>query len=87
MATAALAVAAPAGQGDGIGTAKYTTSGSATNFAAGANTIPYFRSQFTDPINGATYAYTMVGTDPANGDRTTTLPTVIIPFKLTFVLS
>jgi hypothetical protein len=83
----AVALAAPAGQGDGIGTAKYLTSGSVTNFSANATTIPYFRSQFTDPVNGVTYAYTMVGTDPSKGDHTTTLPTVIIPFSLTFALS
>lgn len=71
-------------QDDGIGTAKYSTDGSVTNFSANATTIPYFRSQFTDPTNGVTYAYNMVGTNPAKGDATTTIPTVIIPFSFTF---
>src|SRR5690242_19330416 len=74
-------------QGDGIGTPRFSTDLSVTNFSANANTIPYFRSQFTDPTNGRTYAYTMVGTNPASGDHSTTIPTVIIPFRLTFATS
>ncbi|HWY45917.1 MAG TPA: hypothetical protein VNX70_00950 [Bryobacteraceae bacterium] len=74
-------------QGDGIGTAKFTTNGSVTNFSASAKTIPYFRSQFTDPTNGVTYAYTMVGTDPSKGNVTTTIPVVIIPVSFTFATS
>ena len=83
----ACGFAAAASSSDGIGTAKYTTAGSVTNFSANANTIPYFRSQFTDPTNGVTYAYTMVGSDPAQGDRVSTVPTVIIPFSFTFASS
>lgn len=71
---------------DGLGTPKYSALG-VTNFSANANTIPYFRSQFTDPTNGHVFAYTMVGTDPAQGDRTTTIPSVIIPFSFTFAAS
>lgn len=74
-------------QDDGIGRPKYATAGSVTNFSASARTIPYFRSQFTDPVNGKTYAFTMVGTDPVKGDAGTTTPTVIIPFTLTFTTS
>lgn len=73
--------------GDGIGTPHFTTTGGVTNFSASATTIPYFRSSFTDPTNGVTYPYTMVGTDPAKGDRTTAVPTVIIPFRFVFALS
>lgn len=82
------AVGASAGPstGDGIGTAKFATDGAAGNFSASATTIPYFRSSFTDPSNGATYAYTMVGTDPS-GNATTTIPTVIIPLKFNFAAS
>jgi hypothetical protein len=72
---------------DGVGKPKFSVGPSVTNFSANATTIPYFRSQFTDPTNGHTYAYTMVGTDPAKGDRTTTIPVVIIPFRLTFTAS
>lgn len=74
-------------KGDGIGSARFTTNGSVTNFSASATTIPYFRSQFTDPSNNTTYAYTMVGTNPSQGNATTTIPTEIIPFKFTFVAS
>ncbi len=70
--------------GDGIGKPKFARVGSVTNFSATAKTIPYFRSQFTDPTNGQTYPYTMVGTDPGLGDAVTTIPTVIIPFSFTF---
>jgi len=73
--------------GDGIGTAKFATDQSAGNFSANATTIPYFRSSFTDPTNGLTYPFTMVGTNPADGDATTTIPTVIIPFRFTFASS
>ena len=79
--------AAPTQQGDGIGAPKSLAGPSVTNFSANATTIPYFRSQFTDPTNGHTYAYTMVGTDPSKGDRTTTIPVVIIPFRFTFTTS
>lgn len=83
----ALSAAAPASSGDGIGNPRYATAGSVTNFSANATTVPYFRSQFTDPTNGVTYAYTMVGTDPSKGNQVTTVPVVIIPFSLTFVAS
>lgn len=76
-----------AGKGDGIGKAKFRTDQSVTNFSANAQTIPYFRSSFTDPTNGVTYAYTMVGSNPAQGEKTTTIKTVIIPMKFTFTLS
>jgi hypothetical protein len=72
---------------DGIGNAKFTTDQGVANFSANATTIPYFRSSFTDPTNGVTYPYTMVGTNPADGDASTTVPTVIIPFRFTFVAS
>jgi hypothetical protein len=81
------ALAQASSGGDGIGTAKFTTDQPATNFSAKATTIPYFRSSFTDPSNGVTYPFTMVGTDPSKGDVSTTIATVIIPFRFTFVLS
>jgi hypothetical protein len=81
------ALAQASSGGDGIGTAKFSTDQQATNFSAKATTIPYFRSSFTDPTNGVTYPFTMVGTDPSKGDVSTTIATVIIPFRFTFVLS
>src|SRR5690349_20729343 len=74
-------------QGDGIGTAQFTTDQSVSNFSATARTVPYWRSAFTDPTNGVTYPSTMVGTDPAAGDASTVVPTVIIPFRFEFVAS
>jgi hypothetical protein len=73
--------------GDSIGTAKFTTDQSVNNFSADAKTIPFFRAQFTDPANGVMYAYTMVGTNPAAGNATTEIPTVIIPMSFAFVAS
>lgn len=92
-ALGAALVAAPGGpsgaatsdalKGDGIGTAKFTTEGGG-NMSPTAVTIPWFGSSFTDPTNGKTYQYSMVGTDPRKGDATTVIPTVIIPMRFTF---
>lgn len=92
-ALGAALVAAPGGpsgaatsdalKGDGIGTAKFTTEGGG-NMSPTAVTIPWFGSKFTDPTNGRTYQFSMVGTDPSKGDVTTTIPTVIIPMRFTF---
>jgi hypothetical protein len=49
-----------------------------------ARTIPYWSSSFTDPTNGQTYGYTMVGTNPFTGNAQTTVPSAIIPFRLVF---
>jgi len=72
---------------DGIGAPQFITDGGVSNFSANANTIQYWRSSFTDPTNGVTYPYTMVGTNPYTGDVTTTVPTVIVPFRFTFAKS
>ncbi|EFH88661.1 hypothetical protein [Ktedonobacter racemifer] len=72
---------------DGIGTPEFKSDQSASNFSSNANTIPYWSSSFTDPTNGVTYPFTMVGTNPAKGDVSTTIPTVIIPFRFSFVQS
>jgi hypothetical protein len=86
-ATIARAQGNPSYPDDGIGTARFTTDQGVSNFSAKATTIPYFRSFFTDPSNGGTYPFTMVGTDPSLGDASTTIPTVIIPFRFVFVSS
>ena len=52
--------------------------------SAPAKTIPYWSSSFTDPTNGVTYPYTMVGTNPFTTNASTTVPTVIIPFRFVF---
>jgi hypothetical protein len=46
-------------------------------------TIPWWSGSFTDPTNGSTYTFKMVGTDPRSG-TSTTVPTVIVPIKLRF---
>jgi len=71
---------------DGLGTPKYTTDGGVSNFSSRANTIPYWQSSFTDPTNSKTYPYTMVGTNPST-NKSTTIPTVIVPFRFTFAKS
>lgn len=59
----------------------FTTKGSVT-VPRTANTVPHWTSSFT--TDGVVYPFTMVGTDPASSGATTTVPTVIIPFR--FVL-
>lgn len=49
--------------------------------AAGPN-IPMWSSSFT--VNGTTFPFTMIGTNPASGSATTTVPVVIIPIRYTF---
>jgi hypothetical protein len=61
---------------------KFTSEGGATPFRT-ANTIPYWSSSFVG-TNGVTYPYTMVGTNPDAGNVSTSVPTVIIPFKFVF---
>jgi hypothetical protein len=45
-----------------------------------ATTIPTWNGSFT--ANSTTYKYKMVGTDPAAGSKTTTIPTEILPLKV-----
>ncbi len=70
-------------KGDGIGTAKFEEQSLSGTVSSTASTIPSWTSSFTDPTNGQTYHYTMVGTDPG-ADQSTTIPTVIIPMRFNF---
>jgi len=45
-------------------------------------TLPNFTESFVD--GGFFYTYTMLGTDPAFGSATTTIPTVVIPLNVVF---
>jgi hypothetical protein len=65
--------------------AKFTTNGGATPLATD-RTVPHWHSRFTDPTNGVTYGYNMVGTaDPRSGSAgTTTVPVDIIPLNVYF---
>jgi hypothetical protein len=85
VAAATTSQAAPAAKGDHIGSPKFEDQPSASGVVSKrAITIPNWTSKFTDPTNGKTYHYTMVGTNPAQGDVTTTVPTVIIPMNFHF---
>lgn len=58
------------------------TAGALRPNAAGASTIPFYRSSFA--YGGQTYPFTMVGSNPLNAGRTTTVTAVIVPVKLSF---
>ncbi len=62
--------------------AQFTEMGGATPLATD-RTVAHWHGQFTDPTNGVTYGYNMVGADPATGAATTT-PTDIIPLDIVF---
>ncbi|HEY8815723.1 MAG TPA: hypothetical protein VIP57_11555 [Candidatus Dormibacteraeota bacterium] len=47
-------------------------------------TVPHWSSSFTDPTNGVTYPFTMVGSDPSL-EQSTSVDTRIVPLSLTFV--
>ena len=53
-----------------------------TSPKSNARTVPTWGSSFT--YNGTTYPYRMVGTDPAAGSASTTVPTEIVPFRVVF---
>jgi hypothetical protein len=72
-----------AAQFDATAKPLFTTDGGVTPFRT-SKTIPYWSSSFTDPTNGVTYPYTMVGTNPFTGNGQTTVPTTIIPFRFVF---
>ena len=62
--------------------AKFTETGGATPLATD-KTVAHWHGQFTDPTNGVTYGYNMVGADPATKAATTT-PTDVIPINVVF---
>ena len=63
----------------------FATQGSVTpQFLAGAETVPHWTFQYTDPTNHVTYTITMAGSDPRLGGRSE-IHTVIIPLKMNFV--
>jgi hypothetical protein len=72
-----------AAQFDATAKPMFTTVDGTTAFRT-STTIAYWSSSFTDPTNGVTYPYTMVGTSPFAGNGQTTIPTVIIPFNFVF---
>src|SRR5579863_4165365 len=50
--------------------------------ALAASHLPHWSSSFK--AEGKKYPYTMVGTNPANGSATTTVPVTIVPLNLVF---
>ena len=70
-------------QFDATAKPKFTTEGGARPSRT-TKTIPYWSASFTDPTNGVTYPYTMVGTNPFTGNARTTVPSAIIPFRFVF---
>src|SRR4051794_31717074 len=97
VALAAALLSATASAGTGTGTlpfiqkapGKPAFSEQKTAYAPtqSTRTIPFWTGRFTDPTNGVTYPYTMVGkADPrsAHGGGTTTVPTVIVPLAISF---
>lgn len=75
--------ATPTAKPDPDGSPMFASAGGVTSFRT-ARTVPYWSSAFTDPTNGVTYPFTMVGSDPRDFGSTT-VPTEIIPLKFNFV--
>ena len=71
--------------GDAGMSPKFTTMGGASPLATD-KTVPHWFGQFTDPTNGVTYGYNMVGNeDPRNASAgTTTIGVDIIPVNFQF---
>jgi hypothetical protein len=62
--------------------AKFTEMGGATPLRTD-KTVAHWSSSFTDPTNGVTYPFTMVGANPRTNGSTTT-PTDIYPLDIAF---
>jgi hypothetical protein len=65
------------------GTPQFTTDGGAAPLRT-TRTVTYWSSAFTDPTNGVTYPFTMVGTDP-RGLGSTTVKAELVPLSFHFV--
>ncbi|MDQ1484725.1 MAG: hypothetical protein QOJ62_418, partial [Actinomycetota bacterium] len=62
----------------------FTQSGGATPLATD-RTVPHWHGSYTDPTNGVTYGYNMVGAaDPRTSNGTTTVPADIVPLNIVF---
>jgi hypothetical protein len=92
IATLAAAIAASAfAGGNGSAVPQRDTSGDTPGFTeqggvtplADAHTVDHWAGSFTDPTNGQTYGFTMVGHAPSTNSSSTT-PTDIIPVKVVF---
>lgn len=82
--TAASPASASSGPVQVSGKPIFTTDGGASPLPTD-RTVPHWFGSFTDPTNGVTYGYNMVGNgDPRTYTGTTTVPTEIIPMNFTF---
>src|SRR5690349_16036640 len=80
--TTAAAQSGTNAQDDGVGSPQFTTAGSTLIIPPTTKTVPHWTSSFT--YKGVTFPFTMVGTNPASGSSTTTVPVAIIPFEFVF---
>jgi hypothetical protein len=69
-------------QTDKFGSPTFTTDSSVATVPERSKTVPHWTSSFT--YKGVTYPYTMVGTNPASSNSTTTVDVAIIPFDFVF---
>lgn len=67
---------------DGVGNPKFATEPLNSALQHTATTLPYWSSSFE--YQNATYSYTMVGTNPADGSAVTNIPVTIIPLNVVF---
>src|ERR1700739_4981785 len=77
-----ISVAQSDSQADKFGSPTFTTDSSVATVPATSKTVPHWTSSFT--YKGVTYPYTMVGTNPASSNSTTTVDVAIIPFDFVF---
>jgi hypothetical protein len=61
---------------------RYTVAGGASVLPT-TRTVPHWHGSFVDGLNGQTYGFNMVGTDPSTG-TSATVSTEIIPLNFTF---
>ncbi len=101
VAAALLAPLLLVGQASGVAAATCTPRTTTTNFheehvgegslgavvtiPADVASVPTWSGSFT--TDGKTYPYTMVGTDPAAGSATTTVPVLLVPLRFDFASS
>jgi hypothetical protein len=82
LALPGISVAQSDSQTDKFGTPTFATDLSVTTVPATSKTVPHWTSSFA--YQGVTFPYTMVGTNPASSNSSTTVDVAIIPFDFVF---
>jgi len=77
-----ISVAQSDSQTDKFGSPTFRTDSSVATVPATSKTVPHWTSSFV--YQGVTYPYTMVGTNPASSNSSTTVDVAIIPFDFVF---